>query len=164
MSQASAYLLNPKYSFELTYCLYIKNILPCCLLRNLSKISFFCCSRGWSCCLSQEVRTPCLSESECKGTTFFRTDKLFAIFFYDFLNFSFPHPVLAPSLIIYIYAREGNCNDLCTLGILRSWESVEQISQPIQHFLSKIQHKRMAEQKKVLTLQRNRNKTINQSN
>ena len=108
MSQASAYLLNPKYSFELTYCLYIKNILPCCLLRNLSKISFFCCSRGWSCCLSQEVRTPCLSESECKGTTFFRTDKLFAIFFYDFLNFSFPHPVLAPSLIIYIYAREGN--------------------------------------------------------
>ena len=41
MSQASAYLLNPKYSFELTYCLYI-SILPCCLYCNLSKISFFC--------------------------------------------------------------------------------------------------------------------------
>lgn len=67
---------------ELTYCLFNPStgLLPCLLLLQYVKYRLFLATQNF------------FRESECKGTTFFRTGKTFGNFFSTFLHFhAFTH-------------------------------------------------------------------------
>ncbi len=82
--------MNPIFFLILTFAC-ILNILPCCLFAFCQRSrSFFACPQLFS-------------ESECKGTTFFRITKTFRTFFSKKLNF-FSWPL--PHSLFILGARE----------------------------------------------------------